>query len=230
MKNNGGSNILDRIRKVLVLARRGGTPEEAATAAAKVQELLFAHNLTLAQVELAELAGSDYLRVNESVGAHSSSWKVSCRRYLLTILARHNFCRMIHTGDQFAVIGRRHDAEAALSIYRWLDEYISAAAARNRTGPGTAPLRSFYFGAVSEISGRLHDQRQRDEQQAGGQALVLASDSRLKIFTQKLFPHPRKVDSRSPSDYAAWQLGKQTGRTVALGRPLQKQGGRVLTP
>jgi hypothetical protein len=50
--SNDNDRLLERVRKLLALTEaRGATPEEAANAAAKVQAILFEHNLTLAQVE-----------------------------------------------------------------------------------------------------------------------------------------------------------------------------------
>src|SRR3954454_9262567 len=79
--------IVDRVKKLLALSS-SQNPHEAALAAAKAQELLFKHNLSLALVE-AELPGGRHSRyVNDRFD--SGGW-MDWRRRLLAAVARNNF-------------------------------------------------------------------------------------------------------------------------------------------
>ena len=73
-------SILNRIRKLNNLTEeRGATPEEAASAAAKVQAMLFEHNLSLSDVDTGEPEGhaEPYGKTEYDLGAtvRTVQWK-----------------------------------------------------------------------------------------------------------------------------------------------------------
>ncbi len=77
------STVLSKIKKLLALST-SSNPNEAALAAAKAQELLMIHNLTLSQVE----AQGEEKYCEAFVKTGSRVWQ----RLLLTVIARNNFC------------------------------------------------------------------------------------------------------------------------------------------
>lgn len=114
--------ILLRIKKLMAMTEaRGATPEEAATAAAKAQALLFEHNLTMAQVdatstEKGEDIGKTIYDMTEGKDS-SMGW----RKLLLHMVTRYNFCKMCSMIDgldrRTAIIGKKSNVEVAVFIY-----------------------------------------------------------------------------------------------------------------
>ena len=115
--------ILSRIKKLLALTEsRGATPEEAATAAAKAQALLFEHNLTMSAVESHEGAEK-----GETIGkhlydtAHIEKQYRGWRATLLNVVARYNFCYVVGriggVRTQYAIIGKQSNVEIVIFIF-----------------------------------------------------------------------------------------------------------------
>ena len=165
-------SILAKIKKLQALTtERGATPEEAATAAAKAQALLFEHNLSQCDVDTKEQAGPDpYGKVETTLeGANRNT--VTWRRTLLYTIAKHNFCTAITLPNQtkMIVIGKRSNVETVLYLNHILVREIERLAievGRTVLTNRAAYLVSFCRGAVSTIHRRLQAQQQESEQTA----------------------------------------------------------------
>src|SRR5439155_27189213 len=96
--------VLTKIKKLLALSA-SSNPNEAALAAAKAQELLMQHNLTMSQVEThgESKYGEAFVKTGSRV------W----RRLLLAVIARNNFCEMVYDAatSQAILIGESHNQE-----------------------------------------------------------------------------------------------------------------------
>jgi hypothetical protein len=77
---------IDKIEKLARLAEKAGTPEEAAAATAKYQELLLAYNLDMSVVE--QNAGKSGKRLDEMVSGGAYTYQ----RELWQSIAQLNFC------------------------------------------------------------------------------------------------------------------------------------------
>ena len=165
-------SILAKIKKLQALTTdRGATPEEAATAAAKAQALLFEHNLSQCDVDTKEQAGPDpYGKVETTLeGANRNT--VTWRRTLLYTIAKHNFCTAITLPNQtkMIVIGKRSNVETALYLNHILVreiERLAIEAGKTVLANRAAYMVSFCRGAVSTIHKRLQEQQQESEQTA----------------------------------------------------------------
>lgn len=165
-------SILAKIKKLQALTtERGATPEEAATAAAKAQALLFEHNLQQADVDTKEQAGPDpYGKVETTLeGANRNT--VTWRRTLLYTIAKHNFCTAITLPNQtkMIVIGKRSNVETVLYLNHILVreiERLAVEAGRTVLSNRAAYMVSFCRGAVSTIHRRLAEQQQESERRA----------------------------------------------------------------
>lgn len=165
-------SILSKIKKLQALTTdRGATPEEAATAAAKAQALLFEHNLSQCDVDTKEQAGPDpYGKVETSLeGANRNT--VTWRRTLLYTIAKHNFCTAITLPNQtkMIVIGKRSNVETVLYLNHILVreiERLAIEAGKTVLSSRAAYMVSFCRGAVSTIHRRLQAQQQESEQTA----------------------------------------------------------------
>ena len=84
------NNIIEKIRKLLALAERGGTEAEAAAAMEKVQALLTKHNLDIDSVRKPE--ESSFTREFQEF-----EWNASWIRPIAGAVAKLYFCSMYYT-------------------------------------------------------------------------------------------------------------------------------------
>jgi hypothetical protein len=221
--------ILARIQKLLVLTDRAGTPAEAANAAARAQELLFKHNLTLAQVE-AHDGHPAATYANETLTLDGGKFHIQWHRSLAGVLARNNFCRIVvYSGSSsIALVGLPDNIAVVTHLYGYLARELRqlALAAMRLHCPDPRPaiqgqfVRTFCLGAVAEINRRLQAQRAKDTQaSAASTALVVQSDAALKTAVARYFPKLEKGSAGAPArGNAAYGLGVQAGRTINLSR------------
>lgn len=87
--------VLDLLVKLKAMADEAASnsPEEAAIAAARMQELMFKHRISAAEIE--GVADDEPVRMVDMIGTDKNvvSWKVD----LLNCIARANFCRIVYT-------------------------------------------------------------------------------------------------------------------------------------
>jgi hypothetical protein len=142
--DEGQLKILDKVEKLLRLAGKAGTPEEAATATAKAQELLVAYNLSS---ELVGKTGSaaDAKREQQKIKGGMYEYQ----RYLWGAVAELNFChhftrqerairnriRIAWDGSkqryeqtfwqhQHCIIGKRVNARLTVTMAQYLEQAI----------------------------------------------------------------------------------------------------------
>jgi hypothetical protein len=229
--------IIERIKKLQAMTdtSRGTTPAEAATAAAKIQELLFNYNLELAQIDAAP--DRDDVQSEEGTyggGKSETQW----RGTLLHHICLTNFCRSVRrtTTNSPVIVGRKHNILVVRQLFDYLaPEILRLANAASRAdglrGPAiTAFRRAFALGAVTEIVARLREQRRVNaDATAASTALVLASDRAVATKLKELFP--RTVTARRASvswaRQGAYAQGREAGRVIGLNRPLDGHAGRL---
>lgn len=242
-------SILSRIKKLQSLTvDRGATPEEAATAAAKAQALLFEHNLQQAEVDTALGADHKPDPYGQIHHEHKNATRTTIlwRRSLLHIIAESNFCTTCSTPGTTKqyVIGKKSNVETVLYLNEVIAgqiERMADEAARSQLTDKAAFRNSFAYGCVSTIHQRLRAQRQADEHKATAydvgdythnaqcdkNALVLRNSAVALQDAFKKF-HP-KVKSgtggtiRSGSGYAA---GQKAGHNISMNRGIHTSGHR----
>lgn len=242
MTDDIARSILTRVKKLLSLTvERGATPEEAASAAAKAQALLFDHNLKLADVEGVGEA-DEYLASEIDLNVRGK-FHVNWHRRLLATIANNNFCKVIAltTGtrgsgkggapEQCVLVGRAHNIEFVTWLYRSVSTQIAEmarAAMRQHCdatlpGPQGAWTREFCYGAVVTINRRLWEQKQKNERaNAASTALVRMSDAKLDEAYNRHFPKRKKQSAEALKDYGGYAHGREAGHRVSLGRPLPR--------
>ena len=174
-------SVIDRVRKLLNLSQRAGSPEEAALAALRAQELIAEHRLAEADISL---AGGDPVpeeAVVESVieGDRSRRRAQQWRIKLAGALAPAFKCKIYYwTGsDRIGAIGRESDVQTlgyvqgylALEIQRLTEEAWAGVKARAtehgeivRELPQPSRWRnSFRLGVVSTVRERLNPKKPR---------------------------------------------------------------------
>ena len=87
-KNMTTEDIIEKIQKVLELAKRGGTEGEANAAMHKVLELLAKHNLNMSDVEQHEEKPEDIVELSSDAG--KQQWQA----IIWNAMADLYFCRV----------------------------------------------------------------------------------------------------------------------------------------
>ena len=223
-------SILIRIQKLLNMTEaRGATPEEAATAAAKAQALLFEHNLTMAQVESVQgkPIGEDIDKhIYDMV--HGKDQSMAWRKVLLHIVTRYNFCRCIASVDgldrRTAIIGKKSNVDVAIYIYENTQRQIHDMAKeyqRLQTQNKSMFYTSFCAGACTTIKDRLKAlQEQQMAANPQSNALVVVSHQQLSAVVQKHFPRLSQGKGVKVNRADGFELGKREGHRVSLNKGL----------
>ena len=227
--------ILSKIKKLQNLTEaRGATPEEAASACAKAQALLFEHNLAQADVDTkvnGDGAPDPYGKVEhtlEGANRHTITW----RRSLLHVVAKYNFCATVYRPGTsiLSVIGKRSNVETVLYLNQTLArqiETMASEASRSQLTGRAAYAVSFALGAVSTVQGRLRAQADADGARAtapaadpaGRQALVLVSAARaLEVARQHFFPHIMHGGRSRIRSGEGYQAGQRAGQSLSMHR------------
>lgn len=225
-------NVIDKIKALRRLSQnRSATPAEAASAAARIQELLLKHKLN--ESELGDdNDGIEWWPDPIWVGLRRSPWRTS----LATGIAAANACRILHGTTnggirRMTVVGKKSDAEAVRYLYTYLERELERhckkhleKTSRDQT---SAHLRasSFRLGFADTISRRLREQQasmcaaaesqgmhtglvriQRDEDAV--QKWV--AEKGLQVSKQKVFT----------IDAGSWRKGCENGATIDIRRAI----------
>ncbi len=164
--------MIDRIQKLLAhaeSAKKLGNEEEAQAFAAKVNELLLTHKLSMSAIEIAaqdtdDVMGEEIVRMG---GRKRSQWKED----LASTVARAHFCRiLIVTGsDTIWFVGRESDRALAIWVYKYLIEQIDKLGKRGlrreRRAVGNEMAKGFMAsyvrGFVHQVSSRYYEERRK---------------------------------------------------------------------
>lgn len=181
--DEGQLKALEKVEKLLRLAAKNPNPEEAASAAAKAQELLVAYNLSAEIV--GQGSGSDAVREQQKLLGGMYKYQ----RYLWRAIAELNFClhfvhqkyterntkrrdwdgnwvyeKVPYMRHQHTIVGRRVNARATVAMGQYLEQTIE------RLVKEQYPLNSQRFmseavalreGIADEVYWRLVEKRRK---------------------------------------------------------------------
>ncbi len=147
--------LLDRIKRLLRLAESSNV-HEAASAAARAQELMSRHRIEAASLEADSTAGIvDHRDAPLEASKRLRPWKT----HLADAIARANGCRIyLHTrGNIRAVVlvGRSEDAELVRMLFAELVKRVEAMTRKHGEGRDRAFCNAFRLGMVVTIGERL---------------------------------------------------------------------------
>lgn len=224
------TKIVERIQKLLRLRDNAGTQAEAENAAAKVQELLFKHNLEMSEVE-SHTPDSEKSKVERQFfasdqGKNESTWVSQ----LYGVLARYNFCMVvIHHGDmryknrnpEIAVLGKPENIAVVNYLADWLvprirsmsKETFNDYSGYEKRGKFT---RGFLVGCVSGIQNKLHTEWQALQDSATSTALVVVNTQELTEAKDSLYGKLSQGKRSSLSSQAGYQSGYNAGRSMSF--------------
>jgi len=232
------AKIADRVRKLLALAERAGTPEEAGTAYAQAQKLIAQHAISEEQLRQSRLGAST--RSNEPIVSRiiytspvpqMPTWI----GVLGMCLSETNGCEMAQTrGPNKAVVlkawGRASDLEIVEELIRVIPGQVDALCNRSPFSGRTAK-NNFRIGAVTVICERMRAavkdarraiQEDISEHSTATTALALASlDNRgalAKAQMRRDIPNLTMKSTRMRGDAASFEAGKAAGAALGLSR------------
>src|ERR1700680_168525 len=225
--------IIDTITKLRNLATNNSNPDEAANAAAKMQDLLFRHNLSEDDLKTDLEKTPVYEKEIIDIGVaspQSKAWKVA----LMNLLALNNFCKVFNTRtSEVWLIGQEENRMVVKYLYDFLSKDLIrmgklAAKEAKQLGPinSTFWKKSFFVGAVETINMRLREQRRHniavaDADNGKGTALALKIDNALRLAVDALVPHSRVARTRGQRlDGNGYSAGVQAGNNAKLNREL----------
>jgi hypothetical protein len=235
--------LVDRIRKLMELGDEGrnNSVNEAATAAALAQKLMFENKISMAELEIDE---SEDPIIERDVWASEKAKRVTTwKNHLLAGIAFNNFCRLVNrrsryngfknaTKAQVLIYGRQQDVESVLYMYQYLVKEVERLclqeAAKNfePKEPGRKKWsNSFRIGAADTIGMRLSQERRAQEVKAAESftALIKREDAAVKAYVHQKHPHLRRGPSVTISDGGGYGAGQRAGRDINL------RGGKGLS-
>ena len=227
--------IVDLLNKLINSERSErelGNVAAAETFAAKAQELLFKHKLTMTDLDYAaeeadEPVVGEVFSAEELLDMPPKSSSDMWLGVLINALCKSNFCKVIRNrGNNYTVVGRLSDRNAVSMLFVYLSKAameMSKQAANDRGLDGRRSfITSFKLGFSSAIGKRLRVTTQ--ELKAGAQEQGLMRIDQLeKKVTDKfrdMFPHTtsgRNVRNVSCKNYSGFSAGKAYGHAVGIG-------------
>ena len=213
------TDIANKIQKLIALAQDGGaTQAEAATATAKVSALLFAYNLSMADIEASTPTTTPklpYIKDEIDVTKADHGMLFEMRKLLSSTISNYNFCSCVNTtyrrsnktGERvhrvvFHFIGQEHNVIAVKYLYTFLSESFMRLAAYDYSlyPKGERPnhaqfMKAWYAGAIGNIAVRLRNQRRESEtafdtetHTSSSTALMVVKGNELKEAEKTFFP------------------------------------------
>jgi hypothetical protein len=215
-------NPSEKLRKLLSLAARAGTPEEAATAAAMAVQLAQKHQLDI-EVEEADASPVHRLCVP---GRNRWRWRTS----LWGVLGPVHGCLPLVGRQGFYAAGRPHDIDTLIAVYEHLSYQIRAVM-RAQSVPQTGRV-SFGLGCVDAISAQLKKMSSPSSDVAAASsakaelpdavdstALVRVLSTRAeeaRAYAQTVFALTKSAPKRVPVEREFYAAGFDAGTKMPL--------------
>lgn len=243
------ANIVDKIKNLLDLSRNNNSPEEAALAATRAQELMFKY-----QIQESDIVSTDEERKPEALveeGIDSKDKKRNVWKSCLAYAVAKGFgATMYHTDRNgtahFQIFGLESSVQTVKYMYAYLLNEIERLCEENWKAHGKEQRQSprtwrnnFRLGAVNTIRERLQKQHQAQrvevrervaeakreaKPQSAALALFQTNEERVEAGYEELRKkhNLRTTRTRYRHNPNAYERGREAGSKVSLG------GGRGL--
>ncbi len=229
------SQVLDKVKKLLALAK-SPSEAEAAAALAKASVLLAKYGLSMAEVQQEE-------DVQEAVLLEKKRLRV-WESFLVSVVCKATFTEALHYRTQsvgrILLIGREVNIVTARELFTYLHRLVLILGRAH--SPSIAHVDSFRQGLVQRIGERLAEQyregqgteqrtdkdQQKDAESASGAgttALVMQADAAAQVENHEFIKQKygrtttRKTGRRVEAD--SYHRGRAVGDTVNLDRQIE---------
>jgi hypothetical protein len=231
------SEIVDKIRQLRSLSTSLNV-NEAAAAAAIADRLISKYRISEAQISLADKTASCEAQHDEFV-LYETARIIRWKSNLSVMLSNHYDCALWieivygasdkgHSVSQYRLVGDPKDMELTRYMFSWLAAEIARLCKLHCEGRGHIYCQSYCEGAVKGIGEQLvlAKVESRAEALQAGQSTALAClDSRknkAEIALRILKPNLKacKTTSKRYIDVSAYNVGKEVGKNIHLGKSL----------
>lgn len=215
MQEQVDNRIVEKLRKVLALTS-SPMEGEAQAAAAKLEELLTLHNLSIADLEMkGKIEKVGVQEDKHDLGKAAFTWKLN----LAEEIANFYYCHPVVNRYEKTVkfIGRKDNVESLKMLYGWLIDQIKRISGDERkvhaanTGEHIDPLRwqvNFGIGAVRRLKERLEEKAQRDrESNQEIMALVIHHESEISDYLEKQYGY--RTDGKKTERDKEWDRARK---------------------
>jgi hypothetical protein len=220
--------IIAKIQKLMALANHASTNvNEAATAAARAQALLFEHKISM--IDLEASTGTAPERVGQLNVDGKGKGLVAWQSQLMNAIAYGFYCRLVTTKvvvdgklvSRMCVIGKPSDTQTVAYMFSYLKNEIDRLCDIDGKNMGGLFRNSFRFGAVAELQRRMKEQRMKQE--AGtvtgtALAIIKSGDADLAAYVKSQWS--RVTSSKANVKVTrrdAYQAGATAARDIHLG-------------
>lgn len=232
--------ILEKIKKLLRLSdvKRGATPAEAATAAAKAQALLLEHNLVMDDIGDLEShlkeEKIEHTKMDLEATYQTSRWHAA----LMFRISKPLMCKALYLparpgkAGKMSLFGKPSNVEIVKYFYSYLHQTIDQMALEYReewkakmdkAGKKYIPDESsrvridFCLGAVQIVGDRLDKQyKEKTEATSTSTALVVINDKALQTAMDAVYPKITHTKTNRMVDGSARMAGREAGAKIPL--------------
>lgn len=226
--------ILEKIQKLLTLAKNSGATEgEAANAAGRAQILMTKHNIKETMINL---DGEEKEVITNWKDPLDISKRMPIWKSMLTMaIAEPNNCMVYQNGDSFFIIGEELDAETVRYLYKFIRDQIILLSLQ-LGGYSRGWKNSWRAGLVDTIRVRLREAKEEalkqvyEEAQTGGTALVVVDNALAKIESRKIEVDAigKRLGLRSKKSYQNSNMdARSQGRADGHGIKIGGSGRRI---
>lgn len=225
------SKIIDKIRAILELSKNNPSAEEAATAAALAQELMFKHQIGMADLDVAEERDSGEIIADDIQRKmkNREPWKEAVLLGLTKSLGAEMF---LHGRQAYRLLGTKETVQVVQYMFGYLALEIEAISDRAwkeaSKDPKTVVMltqgkwkKSFRMGAANTVRRRLEDQAryQKVQMKAMEQTpgLVRYQTTQEKLTAVMKSFNFRTVKDKSQYYADPYNKGVEAGKEVNLG-------------
>ena len=191
------SDAVRKITALLRLAERGGTSEEAASAAAMAQALMDKYEIESAALALdgapeepeeSPMDSGDTPGGSLEQSGRLERWRVALARALVNVNGCFLYTSRRNGKKTIEIVGRPSQAETVRYLYGWLTKEVERLRESHGKGLGPVWRREFSEGVVDTLRERLKGQRAKtlDEMRAAATtstALVRINSAVAKVET-----------------------------------------------
>lgn len=226
---------LTKIKKVLELARRGGTEGEANAAMLRVQEMLAKYNLEMSQVE------DHSTEEKTQVHVFSHYKRVTFRRWIWNDVASLYFCHTVHNPysnpPSMVVIGKPSNVAIVRDLVEYLIDLCEKLASEESEGYAA---RAYRQGFAERISARCFEAiRQAKEggikDSETGTSIIVhplydKAGKANKAVAESIFKKIREGKGSKVQRNDAYYRGQERGNSAPLsshGIPMSQQKKRI---
>jgi hypothetical protein len=223
------SKIIDKVAKLLELSKHNNSPEEAASAAAMAQKLMFEHKISMSDLDISE-SKDEVEVINEVITetGNRCTWKAILVGSLARGFGANAYTSEVNGKTLYHVVATKGNVEAIEYLFPYLVNEINKLADLNfkvfGEGHGKNWKNSFRLGAVNTIAKRIKEEYENEMKAVEtmvGNAIVLYrdSDKRQKEFYMEL-RSKMKMHSVNPTinyNGSAYGIGLRAGESISIG-------------